>query len=405
MDYRVALDIYKGPLDLLLYLIQESELDIYDIPIATITDQYMKYLGLIQMMDPNIAGDFLVMAATLMEIKSRMLLPQAESAEGEQAEGDPRIELIRQLMEYKKFKEAAAALAERRADQLDRFGRAGRQDFPDAPREPDAVEMSEVSIWDLLSAFERMMRETLRLAPKTIVDRDVPVRQHVEMILRMLRVQGVITFLTIFETCEDRIEAIGALLALLEMTRAKIIHLEQAPPPQHGKSRSETPVPGPSTILVKLVDERNVEKLLQEISEKHVGMAGAPETNVSNETGAQAARPEPAVGETPPAQSQEEPPAEETPAEEPPEEPLAVETPARTAPADEPEPEEEPDEEIEEIRRIEIKEVNLDGQQTEPDSATEERTEDAPLAQEPPGEAPGHASPDAGPPKGPVAGA
>jgi segregation and condensation protein A len=368
MDYRVALDIYKGPLDLLLYLIQENELDITDIPIATITDQYMQYLELIKIMDPNIAGDFLVMASTLMEIKSRTLLPQPEGAEGEEVEGDPRIELIRQLMEYKKFKEAAALLEERREEQMDRFGRGARQTFPELQRETDAVEMSEVSIWDLLSAFERMMRETLRLAPTTIVDRDVPVRHHVEMILRMLHVQGVITFLTIFETCEDRIEAIGAFLALLEMTRARIIQLDQTA--------------DRTSIFVKLLDERNVPKLLQEISERRVGTHGAPEARESNETGART------------------PPAEEVPAEEPKKRP-SKEKAARAAPA-EPDVDEEADEELEKIRRIEIHEVDLDEKPTDPDSAPQERTDPASLAEEPTEGSSDDVSPDAGPPKRPI---
>jgi len=228
MDYRVALDIYKGPLDLLLYLIQENEVDVYDIPVATITDQYMRHLEIIKILDPNIAGEFLVMASTLMEIKSRMLLPKPERVEEEEEEGDPRIELIRQLMEYKKFKEAAAALAERRREQLERFGRGSRQKFEGMDEEEEDLEVSEVSIWDILSAFDRVMRQTLRLKPATIVDRDVPVREHIESILRMLRLEAVITFLAIFRRCEDRIEAIGALLALLEMTRARVISLEQA---------------------------------------------------------------------------------------------------------------------------------------------------------------------------------
>jgi len=112
-DYRVHLDVYNGPLDLLLYLIRRDELDIHDIPIARITEQYNHYVELIKSLDPNLAGDFLVLAATLMEIKTRMLLPAVpEGAEDEEEEFgiDPRSELIRQLLEYKKFKDAAGDL-------------------------------------------------------------------------------------------------------------------------------------------------------------------------------------------------------------------------------------------------------------------------------------------------------
>lgn len=355
MDYRVTLDIYKGPLDLLLYLIQENEVDIYDIPIAKITEQYIHYLELIKMLDPNIAGDFLVMASTLMEIKSRMLLPRPEGVEVEEEEGDPRIDLIRQLMEYKKFKEAAALLAERREEQMDRFGRGAPQRFEEDEEPREARELEEVSIWDLLAAFDRVMRQTLRLRPTTIVDRDVPVKQHIESILRMLRVQGIITFLTIFEACEDRIEAIGALLALLEMVRSKVVAVEQT------AEESE--------ITVRLVGEANVPKLLAEVDEHPVSpgevkaAAEVEEAEVSEEAGQEApgaASPEPA--------------------------------PARGESASaKPGEEEEQDEEIESIRGIEIHEVELDEEPTDAHSAKEEPADhdavDGEAAREPEAEA------------------
>src|SRR5512137_203398 len=111
-DYRVQLDIYQGPLDLLLYLIRRDEVDIYDIPIARITGQFVQYVELLREIDPNVVGDFLVMAATLMEIKSRMLLPRPPAEEGEEELVDPRLDLVRQLLEYKRFKDAAGRLAE-----------------------------------------------------------------------------------------------------------------------------------------------------------------------------------------------------------------------------------------------------------------------------------------------------
>ena len=112
MTYKVKLDVFEGPLDLLLYLIQKEEVDIYDIPIAKITDQYLEYLELMKLLDLNIAGEFIVMAATLMHIKSKMLLPP-DQADEEKPEEDPRAELVRRLIEYKKFKEAASQLSHR----------------------------------------------------------------------------------------------------------------------------------------------------------------------------------------------------------------------------------------------------------------------------------------------------
>lgn len=326
MDYRVQLDIYKGPLDLLLYLIQENEVDIYDIPIAIITDQYMRHLEIIRMLDPNLAGEFLVMASTLMEIKSRMLLPLPEREEGEAEEGDPRIELIRQLMEYKKYKEAAAMLAERREEQLERFGRGTRGTLEGFDEEQEELEVSEVTIWDILSAFDRVMRQTLRLQPATIVDRDVPVRRHIEHILRMLRVQGIITFLTIFETCEDRIEAIGKLLALLEMARARVVGLAQTA--------------DGGEIRIKLLSEDNVPKLLREVSEKRVGP----------EEAGQAAEEREATEE----------PGELVTTEEPEREALSDE-PAHTESAD---VQQEVDESLEEIRGVQVHDVQLGDEDT-----------------------------------------
>ena len=120
MTYKVKLEVFEGPLDLLLYLIKKEELNIYDIPISRVTDQYLEYLELMQLMDLDIAGEFLVMAATLMHIKSRMLLPP-DQLEQDEAEEDPRAELVRRLLEYKKFKEAASQLASMESQQKHLF--------------------------------------------------------------------------------------------------------------------------------------------------------------------------------------------------------------------------------------------------------------------------------------------
>jgi len=150
-DYRVNLDIFAGPLDLLLYLVRKEEVDIYDIPIAKITDQYIGYIEMLKQLDIDLAGDFLVMAATLMQIKSAMLLPKAEP---DQFQGDdladPRAELIRQLLEYKKFKDAANLLNAAADEQKERFPRPStiiERLMPDA--EP-AIDIEQVSVWDLL---------------------------------------------------------------------------------------------------------------------------------------------------------------------------------------------------------------------------------------------------------------
>src|SRR5579862_6620170 len=163
MEYRVELEVYHGPLDLLLYLIKKDELDIYDIPISSITDSYMHYVGMLKQMtadglDINVAGDFLVMAATLMEIKSAMLLPKAPIIEGDGSSAaaelaDPRYELVQKLLEYKRFKDNAMALEHQQHVYENRFPRFPAK-LEGESDEPPPVDLDEVQIWDLLTAFD-----------------------------------------------------------------------------------------------------------------------------------------------------------------------------------------------------------------------------------------------------------
>src|SRR6516225_3985926 len=149
MDYQVDLDTFRGPLDLLLYLVKRNEVDICDIPIARVTEQFLEYLRVLEMIDVERAGDFLVMAATLMEIKSGMLLPRGEELKEEEA--DPRLQLVRQLIEYKQFKDAAALLEAQAERQLSRLPRLPLE----LPAEPNPAQqpLRHVELWDLVSAF------------------------------------------------------------------------------------------------------------------------------------------------------------------------------------------------------------------------------------------------------------
>jgi len=153
-EYKVQLEVFEGPLDLLLYLIKKEEVDIYDIPIERITNQYVQYLDLMRMLDLNIAGDFIVMAATLMMIKSRMLLPVEERPELEEEEEDPRWDLVRQLVEYKKFKDAALHLEALESRREDVFGRDGETVVLGPER---AVALHDVSLFDLIAAFNEAL--------------------------------------------------------------------------------------------------------------------------------------------------------------------------------------------------------------------------------------------------------
>jgi segregation and condensation protein A len=223
MEYQVDLDIFRGPLDLLLYLVRRQEVDVCDIPIARVTEQFLEYLRVIEMLDVERAGDFLVMAATLMEIKSKMLLPRAEGPE--QGDDDPRLELVRQLMEYKKFKDAAALLEAQAERQLSRLSRRPVE----LPREPglDEQPLRRVELWDLVSAFGRLMRETLALQPQQIVLDHTPLHVHMEFVVRRLEQEERIPFSVLFTPPHTRSRLVGLFLAILELTRERRITAEQ----------------------------------------------------------------------------------------------------------------------------------------------------------------------------------
>ena len=223
-DYRVELDIYNGPLDLLLYLIRRDELDIYDIHISEITEQFLNYLELIQKLDLSVAGDFLVMASTLMQIKTRMLLPQPETEDEE--EEDPRMELVRQLIEYRKFKEAAGHLGDRRREQAKLFPRVGEDWARDEPQD-ESGGLHDVDLWTLLDAFTRLMKETLGDSDRIIVDDETPVRDHMVEVIETLAGPGQMRFEEMFRGRRDRGYMIGIFLALLELVRQRRIQIRQ----------------------------------------------------------------------------------------------------------------------------------------------------------------------------------
>ena len=223
--YRVDLDIYQGPLDLLLYLIRRQEIEIIDIPVAEITDQYIAYMETIRLIEPALAGDFLVMAATLMEIKSRMLLPRPPEEEEDEDLEDPRGELVRQLLAYKQFKDAAAWLADQAEERAERVGRLRREHI-EAEQDDDS-DLKNVELWDLVEAFGKVMQATLANLPDTIVDEDVPVQVLTEYILQRLKDETLVPFMSLFEEQPSRRHVVGMFLAILELIRVKHIEAEQ----------------------------------------------------------------------------------------------------------------------------------------------------------------------------------
>ncbi len=224
MDYQVNLDVFRGPLDLLLYLVKRQEVDIYDIPIARLTEQFLEYLQVIETIDVERAGDFLVMAATLMEIKSRMLLPGDAQPAEEQA--DPRLELVRQLIEYKRYKDAANLLEMQAERQLVRVSRQPTELARDV--DPARQPLRQVELWDLVSAFGRLMRETLALQPQQIVADHTPIHVHMESILERLQAEPRVLFSALFTPPYSRSRLVGLFLAILELTRGQRIVAEQA---------------------------------------------------------------------------------------------------------------------------------------------------------------------------------
>ena len=228
-DYKVSLEVFEGPLDLLLYLIRREELDIYDIPIERITSRYLECLDLMRMLDLTIAGEFLVMAATLMMIKSRMLLPVEDRIDDEEADDewvDPRLDLVRQLVEYKKFKDAAGRLLERETLQGEVFGASGEGALF-AGRPDGASLLGDVGLFDLLTAFQSVLAHT----PVEPLGHLEPILWSVpdkmEEILALVRGPEELAFSRLFHAGSPRGEIIVTFLALLELLRLRQVAVRQ----------------------------------------------------------------------------------------------------------------------------------------------------------------------------------
>jgi segregation and condensation protein A len=221
--YRVRLDVFSGPLDLLLYLIQKDELDIQDVALAKVTRQYLDYCALLEELDPNAAGDFLVLAATLIELKSRAVLPSPpiEAFEDTDAGKPP---LVRQLLEYKRFKDAARLLAEAADERRQRFPRAPG----DAPEETRGVELEDVEVWRLFEAFAKVMR-SIGQGPAThnIRRADLPIEDYMDDIVRSLQVHHTLRFTAMFHSAETREVLVARFLALLELVKLRRVRAAQ----------------------------------------------------------------------------------------------------------------------------------------------------------------------------------
>ena len=225
MDYQVKLQIFEGPLDLLLHLIRKNEVDIFDIPIATITDQYLEYLDVMTALNISVAGDFLLMASTLIHIKSRMLLP---STEGEEGEEDPRAELTRPLLEYLKFKEAAGELSERDVLARDVFTRPL---VPDLRNEILSEEpFMEVSLFQLIDAFKTVIEERLPGSQLKLELEQWSLKEKTSHVMDQLKIRRSLYFAELFQNDRTISEFIITFLAILELVQMGLIRIFQPEP-------------------------------------------------------------------------------------------------------------------------------------------------------------------------------
>jgi segregation and condensation protein A len=225
-DLKISLPLYEGPLDLLLDMIRRQKIDIYDIPIAKVTEQYLEYLHLMQEMNVDVASEFLVIAAQLIYIKSRMLLPPDPDAVGEEAE-DPRAELVRRLLEYEQFRNAAQMLHQRETIENAAWSNPGAVDLDQSELEPELA----VSLYDLLLAFRDVVK---RAEQRPIIELDreeFSIEQMMGFLLEKVNtVQGDVTLTDVLPPFMSRRGLITAFLALLELTRLKAIYLRQDRP-------------------------------------------------------------------------------------------------------------------------------------------------------------------------------
>lgn len=218
-DYKVQLENFYGPLDLLLFLVREDELNIYDIPIARITEQYLTYIEIMKKLDINLIGDFLVLAATLMEIKSKMLIPRDE----ETPEEDPRFELVKKLIEYKKYKDLSRRLTSLMESQTRKHGRP----YFESPDETKEEPMIELDMWNLVRSFAQLERETVLDVSISIIYDNVPIERFIENILSRLKQSSEISFSDLISDKQDRIAVVKNFLATLELARQKKVELDQ----------------------------------------------------------------------------------------------------------------------------------------------------------------------------------
>ena len=225
MNYQVVLDSFEGPLDLLLHLIKKHELDIMDIPVALVTEQYLKHIEVMKTLNLDVAGEYILMAATLMHIKSKMLLPPSEEEETEEEGGDPREELVKRLLEYKKYKEASEELLS--MDMLDRenFLKGFVEDLEAEDSEEEASH--DVTLFDLMEVLSDLLKEAKTFNPHEVNREKISVKEKIDIIIQRLTAEGSLTFRSLFDKDSSKNDIIATFLALLELVKMKRVRAFQ----------------------------------------------------------------------------------------------------------------------------------------------------------------------------------
>ncbi len=225
LPYQVRIENFEGPLDLLLHLIKKNEINIYDIPVALIAQQYLEYLEAMEELNLNVAGDFLVMAATLLQIKSKMLLPADETADDDEDGPDPREELVRRLLEYKAFKDAARQLDDQEKMWREIFW---REQAPPVEEVEEDLPLENVSLFDLVDALKEVLERNPGSRLIEIVPDNLTVRERMNLILETLEGKDSVSFAALFEVSSHRMVVVVTFLALLELMRLRVARVFQA---------------------------------------------------------------------------------------------------------------------------------------------------------------------------------
>ncbi len=260
MSYKIKLPIFEGPFDLLLYLIRKNEVDIYDIPIADITRQYMEYIEIMKLLDLDLAGEFIEMVATLMLIKVRMLLPQVPQP-GEEEIEDPRAQLVSQLLEYRRFKEASMDFMDLESDRRQYFSRTVPEEMKKVPDDADDQFLADVSIFDLIAAFKKAIDNMPKVTMHQVKVIKITIEDQVGFIASRLAEKPYILFREMCKPLDSKMALIVTFMATLDLIRLQLITIKQSDP--FGEIRL---VPLGVLTIEKYLDIRN-KQLISESEE------------------------------------------------------------------------------------------------------------------------------------------